>query len=156
MPMLEASVQGFVSILTATVMIYMTAGVLWGLLIGILPALGGITAMVLLLPFAVVVEPEAGIALLLGAHIGTIYGDAACSILGKGDSPLLRRLPYDPEGAGGQSPGSMRDLGFHRGDHRGCRPDYHPSLYASFHACPGPAGVLHDGGVGALGHRRLR
>lgn len=39
--------------------------------------------MVLILPFAVQVEPEAGISLLLGAHIGTIYGDAACSILFK-------------------------------------------------------------------------
>ncbi len=59
----------------------MLLGVGWGLLVGFLPALGGITAMALVLPFAFGVEPAAGLALLLGAHIGTIYGDTVCSIL---------------------------------------------------------------------------
>jgi putative tricarboxylic transport membrane protein len=77
----EASVQGLTALFTAQSSLYMLFGVGWGLLIGFLPALGGITAMALVLPFAFGVEPAAGLALLLGAHIGCIYGDTVCSIL---------------------------------------------------------------------------
>ncbi len=79
--MLEASYQGLLALLTPESMIYMTLGVSFGLVIGILPALGGITAMALVLPFAVSVTPAAGLALLLGAHVACIYGDTVCSIL---------------------------------------------------------------------------
>ncbi|MHB0870867.1 MAG: tripartite tricarboxylate transporter permease [Chloroflexota bacterium] len=79
--MLEASYQGLLALLTPDALIYMSLGVAFGLLVGFLPALGGITAMALVLPFAVTVEPAAGLALLLGAHVACIYGDTVCSIL---------------------------------------------------------------------------
>jgi TctA family transporter len=59
----------------------MLIGVLYGLVIGILPGLGGVVAMALLLPFTYGFEPAATLALLLGAHIATIWGDSVTSIL---------------------------------------------------------------------------
>lgn len=79
--MLEASFQGLVALLTPESLLFMCAGVAFGLVIGILPALGGITAMALMLPFAIAAPPAAGLALLLGAHVSCIYGDTVCSIL---------------------------------------------------------------------------
>src|SRR5512133_1432082 len=79
--MLEASFQGLLALLTPESLLFMTMGVSFGLVIGILPALGGITAMALMLPFAISAPPAAGLALLLGAHVSCIYGDTVCSIL---------------------------------------------------------------------------
>ncbi len=79
--MLEASFQGLTALLTPESLLYMCMGVAFGLVIGILPALGGITAMALVLPFAIGTTPAAGLSLLLGAHVACIYGDTVCSIL---------------------------------------------------------------------------
>ena len=116
--MFEASIQGLTSLFTPTVAIYMFLGVLWGLLIGILPALGGITAMALMLPFAVTAGLEAGISLLLGAHIGTIYGDAACSILfkvpgsGKAIVHCFDGYPMTQQGQGARALGATATSAF--------------------------------------------
>ena len=63
--MLEAIVSGFHALLTPQALFFMLIGVLYGLVIGILPGLGGVVAM----------------ALLLGAHLATIWGDSVTSIL---------------------------------------------------------------------------
>ena len=74
--------------------------------------------MVLILPFAVQVEPEAGIALLLGAHIGTIYGDAACSILfkvpgsGKAIVHCFDGYPMTQKGEGARALGACATSAF--------------------------------------------
>ena len=79
--MLEAIISGLVALLTPQAIIFMIIGVIYGLIIGILPGLGGIVAMALLLPFSYGFEPAATIALLLGAHIACIWGDSVTSIL---------------------------------------------------------------------------
>ena len=79
--MLEAIVSGFHALLTPQALFFMLIGVLYGLVIGILPGLGGVVAMALLLPFTYGFEPAATLALLLGAHIATIWGDSVTSIL---------------------------------------------------------------------------
>ena len=50
--MLEAIVGGLTMLLTPQAMMFMFIGVVYGLIVGILPGLGGIVAMALLLPFA--------------------------------------------------------------------------------------------------------
>jgi TctA family transporter len=60
---------------------FLLIGVVYGLVIGVLPGLGGVVAMALLLPFSYGFEPAATLALLLGAHIATIWGDSVTSIL---------------------------------------------------------------------------
>jgi putative tricarboxylic transport membrane protein len=79
--MLEAIAAGLTSLLTWHAAAFMLIGVLYGLVIGVLPGLGGIAAMALLLPFSYGYDPAATLALLLGAHIATIWGDSVTSIL---------------------------------------------------------------------------
>jgi TctA family transporter len=62
-------------------MTFMLIGVVYGLVVGILPGLGGIVAIALLLPFTYGYEISATLALLLGAHIATIWGGSVTSIL---------------------------------------------------------------------------
>lgn len=81
MGIFEAIAAGFVALLTPQALLFMFLGVVYGLAIGILPGLGGIVAMTLLLPFTLGFEPAAFLAMLLGAHIGTIWGSSVTSIL---------------------------------------------------------------------------
>jgi len=79
--MVEAIVSGLSALLTAQALLFLSIGVVYGLIIGILPGLGGVVAMALLLPFTYGYQPAATLALLLGAHIATIWGDSVTSIL---------------------------------------------------------------------------
>lgn len=79
--MLEAIVSGLTALLTPQSILFMIIGVVYGLIIGILPGLGGIVAMALLLPFTYGFEKAATLALLIGAHISTVWGDSVTSIL---------------------------------------------------------------------------
>lgn len=79
--MLDAIVAGLAALLTPQAMLFMLVGVIYGLIIGILPGLGGVVAMALLLPFTYGFETAATLALLLGAHIATVWGDSVTSIL---------------------------------------------------------------------------
>src|SRR5690349_12149952 len=79
--MLDAIVAGLASLATLQAAVFMVIGVVYGLVIGILPGLGGVVAMALLLPFTYGFEPAATLALLLGAHIATVWGDSVTSIL---------------------------------------------------------------------------
>ncbi|KKM10482.1 membrane protein [Clostridiales bacterium PH28_bin88] len=79
--MLSASIQGLAALLTPTSMIFMVLGVAFGMFIGFLPGLGGIVAMALLLPFTIGMEPAAALAMLLGAHVATIFGSSITGIL---------------------------------------------------------------------------
>ncbi|MFL2547332.1 MAG: tripartite tricarboxylate transporter permease [Candidatus Rariloculaceae bacterium] len=79
--MLEAILAGLVALATPQAALFMCIGVSYGLMIGILPGLGGIVALSLLLPFTYGHELAATLALLLGAHIATIWGGSVTSIL---------------------------------------------------------------------------
>ena len=81
--MFEAIVAGLVALATPQAVLFMLVGVSYGLVIGILPGLGGIVALALLLPFTYGHELAATLALLLGAHIATIWGGSVTSILFK-------------------------------------------------------------------------
>ena len=64
--MLEAIGAGLVSLATPQAIAFMLIGVVYGLVVGILPGLGGIVAIALLLPFTYGYEIGATLALLLG------------------------------------------------------------------------------------------
>jgi TctA family transporter len=81
--MFEAILAGLVALATPQAALFMCIGVSYGLMIGILPGLGGIVALSLLLPFTYGHELAATLALLLGAHIATIWGGSVTSILFK-------------------------------------------------------------------------
>lgn len=79
--MLEASLQGLFALFTPQSMTFMLLGVAFGMLIGFLPGVGGVVAMALLLPFVGGLQPAAAVAMLLGAHVATIFGDSITGIL---------------------------------------------------------------------------
>lgn len=79
--MLDALTAGLGLLLSWDVLIYATLGIVYGIVIGILPGLGGIVALALLLPFTWGMEFAPAMSLLLGAHIATIWGSSVTSIL---------------------------------------------------------------------------
>lgn len=81
--MIDAILAGLMALATPQAMLFMCIGVGYGLMVGILPGLGGIVALSLLLPFTYGHELAATLALLLGAHIATIWGGSVTSILFK-------------------------------------------------------------------------
>ena len=81
--MFEAILAGLAALSTPQAILFMIIGVSYGLMVGILPGLGGIGAIALLLPFTYGHELAATLALLLGAHIATIWGGSVTSILFK-------------------------------------------------------------------------
>ena len=79
--MLDAILGGLYSLLTLEAALFLIMGIIYGLVVGILPGLGGIVAMALLLPFTYGYDKAATLALLLGAHVATIWGSSVTSIL---------------------------------------------------------------------------
>lgn len=77
--------MGFLSQLGAVLqwdmMLLMTGSVMFGLIIGILPGLGGTIAMVLLIPLTFGLSPEAAIVVLLAAYGASNFGGSITSIL---------------------------------------------------------------------------
>ncbi|WP_018699565.1 tripartite tricarboxylate transporter permease [Amorphus coralli] len=79
--MLDAAWAGLVALGTPTAIFFTVVGIVYGIVIGLLPGLGGIVAMALLLPFTWGMDFAAAMSLLIGAHIATIWGSSATSIL---------------------------------------------------------------------------
>ncbi len=79
--MVEAIWAGLAALMSPESLIFMVIGVCYGIVIGILPGLGGIVAMALLLPFTWGMDFAPAMGLLLGAHIATIWGSSVTSIL---------------------------------------------------------------------------
>ena len=79
--MFDPIMAGLAALLTPQAMLFIAIGVIYGLIVGVLPGLGGVVAMALLLPFTYGFEIGATLGLLLGAHIATIWGSSVTSIL---------------------------------------------------------------------------
>jgi TctA family transporter len=78
--MAEAFFQGFAN-LTPYVLLWMTVGVLVSTVIVIIPGLGGVFAMVLLLPLVYTLSMEAGLAMLVAAMAVSGTGNTITSVL---------------------------------------------------------------------------
>ncbi|MYZ47938.1 tripartite tricarboxylate transporter permease [Propylenella binzhouense] len=79
--MVDAIWAGLAALAAPQALGFMVIGVCYGIVIGILPGLGGIVAMALLLPFTWDMDFAPAMGLLLGAHIATIWGSSVTSIL---------------------------------------------------------------------------
>jgi TctA family transporter len=79
--MFEAAWAGLAVMFSAQVAVFMLIGVVYGILVGITPGLGGIVALALLLPFTYGLDIVLTLTLLLSAHIATIWGSSVTSIL---------------------------------------------------------------------------
>jgi len=79
--MLAAASDAFFQILVLERLGWLAFGVFVGLVIGIIPGLGGVSALALLLPFTFGMDPYSAIALLLGMGAVTTTGDSIPAIL---------------------------------------------------------------------------
>ncbi|NUB45888.1 tripartite tricarboxylate transporter permease [Fertoebacter nigrum] len=79
--MLVAAGEAFLQLMSLERMGWLAVGVFVGLIIGIIPGLGGVSALALLLPFTFGMDPYSAIALLLGMGAVTTTGDSIPAIL---------------------------------------------------------------------------
>lgn len=73
--------QGFAVALSVENLLWVFAGVLVGMVIGVLPGLGPAPTIALLLPVTYTMSPEAAVILLAGVYYGSMYGGTITSVL---------------------------------------------------------------------------
>ncbi|WP_029029783.1 tripartite tricarboxylate transporter permease [Salinarimonas rosea] len=79
--MIEAALAAFFMVLEPTHLMFLCLGVFVGLAVGFLPGLGGIVGMALLLPVAFQLDPQTGIAMLIGVAAVITTSDTFPSVL---------------------------------------------------------------------------
>ena len=78
---LNALIQGFGVILTPMNIGLMFVGIILGVLIGVLPGLGGANGVAILLPLTFTMSPTSAIVMLSCIYWGALFGGAITSIL---------------------------------------------------------------------------
>src|ERR687897_3572404 len=107
--MLDAAGQALVTIMDPYRLMLLGAGVIMGLVLGILPGIGGLAGTALLLPFTFNMDPYAAFALLLGLGATTATGDQITAIMfgvpgGAGSAAtVLDGLPMAKRGEAGRA-----------------------------------------------------
>lgn len=81
MEVLEKLLFGFQIALQAQNFLWLLFGVSAGLIVGVLPGLGGTSGVAILLPLIVFIDPTAGIIFLAGIYWGALFGGVVTSIL---------------------------------------------------------------------------
>lgn len=79
--MIDQLAQGFVAAFTLVNLFFIVLGVAIGILFGVLPGVGGITALSLLIPVTFYMEPVTAISFLIGITKGSTSGGAIPAIL---------------------------------------------------------------------------
>ena len=111
--MFEAFVQGFLNYFDLLRFGFLILGVLVGIFIGVVPALGGIVAMSLLLPLVFGMDKIAALSMLIAIHAISGTGDNITSILmgipgsGPATITLLDGFPMTRRGEPGRALGAM-------------------------------------------------
>ncbi|MFC7705471.1 tripartite tricarboxylate transporter permease [Plastorhodobacter daqingensis] len=78
---MENLIEGLALVVQWPSILYLFAGVMLGLWFGAVPGLGGVTAMILILPFTFGMEPAAAFAVLLGALAVSTTSDTISSVM---------------------------------------------------------------------------
>ncbi|MGH6926041.1 MAG: tripartite tricarboxylate transporter permease, partial [Propylenella sp.] len=79
--MLDAAMQALAALAEPSRLAYLFAGVVLGLVIGIIPGIGGVAGLALLLPFTFQMDPYTAFAFLLGLGSVTATGDPIPAVL---------------------------------------------------------------------------
>ncbi|MCR2810517.1 MULTISPECIES: tripartite tricarboxylate transporter permease [unclassified Microbacterium] len=79
--MFESALEALQMILSFEHLLWLVVGVGIGLVLGLIPGLGGITGMAVLLPLIVGMDPASGIGMLIGLNAATTIGDTFPSVL---------------------------------------------------------------------------
>src|SRR5687767_10818576 len=78
---LSALMQGFAAVTTPTNIVVMFVGITLGVLIGVLPGLGGANGVAILLPLTFTMSPTTAIVMLSCIYWGALFGGAITSVL---------------------------------------------------------------------------
>ena len=78
---IQSLLQGFVIALSLKNVMLMFAGVILGVIIGVLPGLGGANGVAILLPLTFTMSPTSAIIMLSCIYWGALFGGAITSIL---------------------------------------------------------------------------
>jgi len=81
MEAIDLLMSGLNALMTPERISFMLLGVVLGLLVGVLPGVGGTTGVAILLPISVYLDPLAALTLLAGIYWGAMYGGLITSIL---------------------------------------------------------------------------
>lgn len=79
--MIESLIAGFGDALTLGNLVFIAAGITLGIVIGVIPGLGSVTAIAVLIPITFYMSPLAAIAFLVGVNKGGTSGGAVPAIL---------------------------------------------------------------------------
>lgn len=111
--MIEPFLQGFMNYTDPLTFSWLMMGIIVGIVIGIIPALGGVVAMTLLVPLVFGMDRIAGLSMLIGIHAISGTGDNITSILmgipggGPATVTLLDGFPMTRRGEAGRALGIM-------------------------------------------------
>jgi len=104
--------QALAGIADPYVILMMFVGIVIGLLIGVLPGLGGIATLALMLPFAYGMEPYPALGLIVGAYSALYFGGSVSAILlnlpGQGEQVVTAfdGYPLTQQGKGARALGA--------------------------------------------------
>lgn len=107
--MFEAAVSALTQFADPAILVYLGVGVVVGLIIGVIPGLGGTGAVAVLMPFVFVLEPEQAIAMIIGAvavvHTSDVITSVVLGIPGSASASvfLLDGHTMAKEGNGGRA-----------------------------------------------------
>ncbi|MDZ5079065.1 tripartite tricarboxylate transporter permease [Nesterenkonia sp. HG001] len=79
--MLDAATEALVAFTDPTMLLFLGVGVLVGIIIGVIPGLGGTGAVAVLMPFVFVLEPNQAIAMIIGAVAVVHTSDVITSVV---------------------------------------------------------------------------
>jgi TctA family transporter len=109
--MLEKIISGLLSIFDPMVLLLIFGGIIFGLILGLLPGLGGLTVLALLMPLCFKLEPTYGIALLIAAYSVIYQGGSLTAVLlnipgeTANAATLLDGFPMTQQGRSGRAIG---------------------------------------------------
>jgi putative tricarboxylic transport membrane protein len=73
--------QAFQLALSGSNLLFLILGTIFGLVLGVLPAIGGALGLALVLPFTYQMDPATAVILIMAIHASSAYGDSVTSIL---------------------------------------------------------------------------
>ncbi|GAB3711001.1 tripartite tricarboxylate transporter permease [Nocardiopsis nanhaiensis] len=79
--MLDSALTALSSFADPTMLLYLAAGTIVGLIVGVIPGLGGTGAVAVLIPFVFVLEPNQAIAMIIGAVAVVHTSDVITSVV---------------------------------------------------------------------------
>jgi len=78
---IESLIGGFEAAFTVTNLFFICSGIVFGIIFGVLPGLGSVTAIAIMVPITFYMSPVAAIAFLVGINKGGTSGGAIPAIL---------------------------------------------------------------------------